>query len=84
MQASDYYMYNFNALLVVGNRNDGKITDVDFYKYTLPDVFTNGRCDSSQDFIICESDVRDFFNIPIVKIDKIRRKMNVMTIYPKI
>jgi hypothetical protein len=46
----------------------GKIIDTKFYEYKLPDIFSNGRCDSSKDFIVCESDVRDFINIPVIKV----------------
>lgn len=83
LQASDYYVYNFHAKATFSQTTSGSITDVHFYSYSLPDVFSNGRCDSTLDFVICESDVRDFFNIPVLKIQGARRKVNIMSIYAK-
>jgi hypothetical protein len=84
LQASDYYVYNFQAMLAVTPTNTGEITNAEFFKYFLPDTFSNGRCDSSLDFIVCESDVRNLLTVTFQKGQEVRRKLNIMTIYAKI
>lgn len=84
MPLDDYVMCNFNAVAEFKADNTGRIFSVGIQKYALPDIFSNGRCDSSKDFILCEQDVNELFNIAIAKIKGLRRKLIFMSTYQKL
>lgn len=83
MSTDDYIISNFNAIAGFSTNNTGRIHSVTVQNYMLPDLFANGRCDTSKSFIVCEQDVNELFNIPIIKLKGLRRKLIFMVIYQK-
>ena len=84
MSTDDYIISNFNAIAEFSTNNTGRIHSVTVQNYMLPDLFANGRCDISKSFIVCEQDVNQVFNIPIIKLKGLRRKLIFMVIYQKV